>query len=139
QITAQTYKLVEPAFEFKPLGGIQVKGKSEPVVAYRVLRPRSSSGRAPRADGQAGESPLVGREDELRSIASRIERLTEAGEGGVIGIIGEAGLPDDADDAPFTGLGEALDARRDRPQLVFAADQRRLPGLTVRARRTARR
>jgi class 3 adenylate cyclase/tetratricopeptide (TPR) repeat protein len=96
QITAQTFKLVEPAFEFEPLGGIQVKGKSEPVVAYRVLRPRAASGRAPRqgpvVEGQTGESALVGREDELRSIKDRIGRLTEAGEGGVIGVIGEAGL-----------------------------------------------
>jgi class 3 adenylate cyclase/tetratricopeptide (TPR) repeat protein len=92
QITAQTFKLVEPAFEFEPLGGIQVKGKREPVVAYRVLRPRAASARAPRPGGQAGESPLVGREAELRSIKERVARLVETGEGGVIGIIGEAGL-----------------------------------------------
>jgi tetratricopeptide (TPR) repeat protein len=92
QITAQTFKLVESAFEFEPLGGIQVKGKQEPVVAYRVLRPRATPARAPRPDGGAGESPLVGREQELRSINERVARLVEAGEGGVIGVIGEAGL-----------------------------------------------
>jgi len=92
QITAQTFKLVERAFEFEPLGGIQVKGKREPVVAYRVLGLRAASPRAPRAEAQAGESPLVGREDELRSITSRVARLVEVGEGGIIGITGEAGL-----------------------------------------------
>jgi class 3 adenylate cyclase/tetratricopeptide (TPR) repeat protein len=92
QITAQTFKLVEPAFEVEPLGGIQVKGKREPVVAYRVLRSRAASGRVPRPDGQAGESPLVGRDDELRSITARVSRLVETGDGGIVGIIGEAGL-----------------------------------------------
>lgn len=92
QITAQTFKLVEAAFEFEPLGGIQVKGKREPVVAYRVLRSRAGAGRVPRPDGQAGDSPLVGRDEELGSITSRISRLVETGEGGIVGIIGEAGL-----------------------------------------------
>jgi class 3 adenylate cyclase/tetratricopeptide (TPR) repeat protein len=92
QITGPTFKLVEPAFEFEPLGAIQVKGKREPVVAYRVLRSRAASRRVPRLDGRAGESPLVGRDDELRSITSRVARLVEVGEGGVIGITGEAGL-----------------------------------------------
>jgi class 3 adenylate cyclase/tetratricopeptide (TPR) repeat protein len=92
QITDHTFRLVEPAFELESLGAIQVKGKREPVVAYRALRSRAASHRVHRHDGQAGESPLVGREDELVSVTSRIARLVQAGEGGVIGITGEAGL-----------------------------------------------
>jgi PAS domain S-box-containing protein len=39
-ISESTYAAVEHAFEVDRLGALEVKGRSEPVVAYRVLRPR---------------------------------------------------------------------------------------------------
>ena len=38
QITEDTYRLIAPLFEFEDLGGLPVKGKDEPVRAYRILR-----------------------------------------------------------------------------------------------------
>jgi class 3 adenylate cyclase len=41
QVTADTYRLVAPFFDAESRGGIEVKGKAEPVLAYRVLRRRA--------------------------------------------------------------------------------------------------
>lgn len=92
QITEQTFKLVEPWFEFECLGGIEVKGKSEPVVAYRVLRVKTKPRRGRGLEGHGLHAPLVGREQELKMLASCIERLYLQGQGGIVSIIGEAGL-----------------------------------------------
>ncbi len=43
QIAEDTYRLIEGQFEVEPLGDITVKGKAQPVPAYRVLR-RAESG-----------------------------------------------------------------------------------------------
>ncbi|MCZ7570592.1 MAG: adenylate/guanylate cyclase domain-containing protein [Ardenticatenaceae bacterium] len=41
RIVGNTYKSVVLLFEVESLGGIDVKGKSEPVLAYRVIRQRA--------------------------------------------------------------------------------------------------
>jgi class 3 adenylate cyclase/tetratricopeptide (TPR) repeat protein len=88
-ITADTHKLVAPLFDSEALGPIEVKGKAEPVPAYRVLAPKEVPGK-PR--GIAGlESRLVGREAELAALQAAVERL-QAGVGGVVTIVGEAGI-----------------------------------------------
>src|SRR5262245_60449773 len=62
QVSGATHRLIRSQFEFEDLGGIQVKGKDEPVRAYRVLaRPPEAA----RFEAVAGdEGPLVGREHE---------------------------------------------------------------------------
>src|SRR5207244_2107064 len=45
QIAQNTHKLIAPLFDFEPLGGIEVKGKREPVPAFRVLSPKAQPGR----------------------------------------------------------------------------------------------
>ena len=92
QITEQTFKLVEPWFEFEALGEIHVRGRSEPVPAYRVLGVKARLGRVRGLEGKGLSSPLVGREQELDALRSCLERLTETRVGGIVGIIGEAGL-----------------------------------------------
>ena len=92
QITEQTYKLVEPWFQFEALGGIQVKGKSEPIITYRVLAIKAIPGRGRGLEGFGLSSSLVGREQELKIIELCIQRLSIRGEGSIISIIGEAGM-----------------------------------------------
>jgi class 3 adenylate cyclase/tetratricopeptide (TPR) repeat protein len=87
QITAATYQLVEPLFEFEARGGIEVKGKAEPVEAYTVTGRRRAA--AP-ARGMR-DSPLVGRERELAELTRAIEEAQEGG-GRIVSLIGEAGL-----------------------------------------------
>src|SRR6185503_19313585 len=43
-------------------------------------------------EGHGLSAPLVGRQAELKSIESSLQRLSEREVGGIIGIIGEAGL-----------------------------------------------
>jgi len=63
QITDDTYKLVAPLFDFEALGEIDVKGKVEPVKAYRVMGRKTAPGQIRGIEGFS--SPLVGRDEQL--------------------------------------------------------------------------
>jgi class 3 adenylate cyclase/tetratricopeptide (TPR) repeat protein len=89
QIAYDTYRLVAPVFEVQELGGIEVKGKSEPVRAYRVLRPKAQ--RDERRGLPGLRTPFVGREHELAELHHTID-LLYAGKGQIVAIMGEAGL-----------------------------------------------
>lgn len=89
QLSHETYRLVAAHFDFEDLGGVEVKGRDEPVHAYRVLgrkvQPASSRGL------QGLASPLVGREQEFEKLRSALAGLRQ-GQGQIIALIGEAGL-----------------------------------------------
>jgi predicted ATPase/class 3 adenylate cyclase len=89
--TDATQRLVSGLFIVEDLGAHTLKGIAQPVELYRVIR--ASGMRGPfEAKAAAGAlTPFVGREDELRSLLSRWERVLE-GEGQVALIIGEAGI-----------------------------------------------
>ncbi len=91
QIAQDTYALVVPLFDFKELGGIPVKGKSEPVLAYQVLGRKTEPGGLRGLASQGLSSPLVGRDNELESALNAVDRLS-AGQGGILAIQGEAGI-----------------------------------------------
>jgi class 3 adenylate cyclase len=87
--TESTFKLVAPLFETTVLGPLRVKGKAEPVLAYRVVAAKPARGKI---RGIAGlESPLVGREAEFHALQEALQCL-RSGVGGVVTIVGEAGL-----------------------------------------------
>ena len=89
QITEETHKLIAPLFDFEPLGGIEVKGKAEPVTAYRVIGRKAEPGHLRGLEGLS--SPLVGREEQLGVLRERLAGLGK-GAGGFVAIVGEAGL-----------------------------------------------
>ena len=89
QISGNTHRQVAPLFELDSLGGIEVKGRSEPVQAYRVLSPKAEPGRLRGIEGL--HSPLVGRERELNTLQARVEELRQ-GRGHIVSVMGEAGL-----------------------------------------------
>ena len=89
QIAEPTYKFIAPLFDFEDLGGIEIKGKDEPVRAYRVLRPKLQPGRVRGVEGL--ESPIVGRDAEMHTLRGAVIAVRE-GRGGIISIMGEAGL-----------------------------------------------
>lgn len=84
RVTATTRSLVGAAFEVEDLGPVEVKGKSEPVVAHRVLRFVGEG-------TDTGGRPLVGRDAELATLDELRDRLT-GGSGWIASIVGEAGL-----------------------------------------------
>lgn len=89
QITAYTYKLVAPLFDAWEVGLIQVKGKAEPVQAYRVLGWRPEPGSTRGIEGL--DAPLIGREQEMEKLQGTLADL-KRGRGGVVCLVGEAGL-----------------------------------------------
>jgi class 3 adenylate cyclase/tetratricopeptide (TPR) repeat protein len=89
QIAHDTYKLVKPLFEFEELGGIDVKGKAEPVPAYRVLGKIELTTRARGIEGLHAE--MVGREIELETLRDVISDLKQ-GVGRISCVLGDAGV-----------------------------------------------
>ena len=89
-VTEDTFKLTEGFFRFEALGERQVKGKEQPVKAYRVIAP---STRRTRFDVSAerGLTPFVGRQRELELLLDGFERA-RAGKGQAFSIMGEAGV-----------------------------------------------
>lgn len=83
-----TYKQAEGFFSFGPLELVQVKGKTKPVQAYRLLSPKELPTKKRRLAGR--RSALIGRQREMAVLAQAMTRLQE-GKGSVIAICGEAG------------------------------------------------
>lgn len=90
QIAENTYRQVTPLFEMEALGGIEVKGKAEPVQSYRVLGRKESPGRPRGIEGL--ESPLIGRQREMALLAGLISSLDQESSGAIACLTGEAGL-----------------------------------------------
>ena len=88
-VSEDTYRLIAPMFETAALGPIEVKGRSEPVPAYRVLAVKELPSKPRGIPGL--ESRLVGRQAEFAALRETLERL-QAGAGGVVTIVGEAGI-----------------------------------------------
>ncbi|HYF62009.1 MAG TPA: adenylate/guanylate cyclase domain-containing protein [Herpetosiphonaceae bacterium] len=88
-VGAETRRMAAHAFGFAALAPVQVKGRAEPVQAYRLLarkaRPESERGLAGLV------SPMVGRSNELATLVSASEALLE-GRGHAALLIGEAGI-----------------------------------------------
>jgi class 3 adenylate cyclase len=79
----ETASRLEDRFLLEPLGEMAVKGRADPVRAWRLLGPRPA--------GVATDRPLVGREGELGRLEDALARL-ESGQGQVILLVGEAGI-----------------------------------------------
>ena len=90
-ISEATQRLVAGLFIVEDRGAQTLKGIERPVKLYRVMRPSGVRGRFEAAAVAGGLTRFVGREDELRSLISRWQRVLE-GEGQVALIIGEAGI-----------------------------------------------
>ena len=89
-ITKHTHQLVGGRFIAEGLGKHHLKGVEEPVELFRIVR--SSGTRSRLTIGAArGLTPFVGREDEMRLLASRWERARE-GHGQVVLVVGEPGI-----------------------------------------------
>jgi class 3 adenylate cyclase/tetratricopeptide (TPR) repeat protein len=89
QVSFDTYKLVKNLFSFEELGGIEVKGRSEPVLAYRLLGRKRQAGRVRGIEGLQAE--MVGRQEEMATLRTVMEDLAQ-GVGRIVSVLGEAGL-----------------------------------------------
>ena len=89
-ISAGTRNLVSELFDFEDLGVPTLKGFSNPMTAYRVLRERESGDRF-QSSRLRGLIPLVGREAEIALLRERWASA-KGGEGQVVLLSGEAGI-----------------------------------------------
>ncbi len=82
-----TYKLVAHAVDVEPVEPLTLKGKSEPVPAYRLV-----STHAPEAPVASSRHAIVGRSDELAQVLANFEEAVSLGEARTVLVLGEAGV-----------------------------------------------
>src|SRR3989475_1591438 len=79
-----TYRLAPSLFPYEPHPPVAAKGKTAPLVAWRLLRIEPAATEHARA-------PLVGRDEEVAVLVGALEQAL-AGKGHIVSIVGEAGL-----------------------------------------------
>jgi class 3 adenylate cyclase len=89
-VSDNTFKLTEGLFRYEALGEYAVKGKEEPVKAYRVIAPSTLRTRFD-VSAERGLTPFVGRERELELLLDGFER-SKTGRGQAFSIVAEAGV-----------------------------------------------
>src|SRR6266567_7172710 len=89
-ISAATYRLMQGFFACQALGEQTLRGVSQPLNVYRVLRESGVHSRLDIASAR-GLTPLVGREQEVGLLLERWAQV-KAGHGQVILLSGDAGI-----------------------------------------------
>src|SRR5919206_2616417 len=89
-ISELTHRMVGGYFDCEPLGELAVKGKAQPVRAWRVIRERPVRTRLEVA-AERGLTPFVGRVQELAALVESLE-MARLGTGQVVLVSGEAGI-----------------------------------------------
>lgn len=88
-ISEATHRLVRGFFEVHPRGPFRVKGKTEPVTAYEVIR-ESETTTAIAVAAARGLTPLVGRRSELSRLLEAFER-SKRRQTEIVAVVGGAG------------------------------------------------
>ena len=89
-VSASTHRLAGEFFAFAPPETLQVKGKQEPVKAFRLLRPTEVDTRIG-ASVAKGLTRFVGRGREIETLREAFVKV-QSGEGQVVALVGEAGV-----------------------------------------------
>jgi len=90
-ITDMTRRLTGDAFDVDDLGDIEVRGKTEPVHAFRVIARKAEPARKRGLAGVGLDSPMVGRDEPLGRLVAAFE-IVRAGRGRMAFIVGEPGI-----------------------------------------------
>ena len=86
-IGESTYRLVRESVDVVPVEPLTLKGKPEPVPAYRLLSVTADARSARPAD-----LPLVGRAREIAALDAEFRRSVTGPEGRLVTVLGEAGV-----------------------------------------------
>jgi class 3 adenylate cyclase/tetratricopeptide (TPR) repeat protein len=89
-LSAHTESAVRDYVECEPLGALAIRGKAEPVTAFKALREKGIRTRLEAAAGR-GLTPYIGREQELAVLRDYLARA-KRGTGRVVFVSGEAGI-----------------------------------------------
>jgi class 3 adenylate cyclase/tetratricopeptide (TPR) repeat protein len=107
-IGGATHALVRDAVEVGPAESLELKGKADPVLAYRLHQVAlGAEGHRRRLD-----APMVGRERELDALRQAFDRTVSAGSCQLFTILGAAGV------GKSRLVAEFLGAIRDRARVV---------------------
>ena len=90
-ITEMTRRLTGDTFDLADLGEIQVKGKAEPIQAYRVIGRKAAPARRRGLESVGLDSPMVGRDALLQRLGSLLE-VVRSGHGRAAFVVGEPGI-----------------------------------------------
>jgi class 3 adenylate cyclase len=90
-ITEMTRRLTGDTFDVDDLGELDVKGKTEPIHAYRVVGRKAAPGRRRGLESVGLDSPMVGRAEQLQRLTSLLDVIA-AGRGRAAFIVGEPGI-----------------------------------------------
>ncbi|MCA1683149.1 MAG: adenylate/guanylate cyclase domain-containing protein, partial [Actinobacteria bacterium] len=90
-VAALTESLTRAAIEYEPRDPIAAKGKPEPIVAFRAIRPRSAMPEQARGL-PAMRAQLVGRKRELGLLLDTFERVREERRAHLFTLVGAAGI-----------------------------------------------
>src|SRR5207247_8092132 len=82
-----TYRLVRDYVDVEPVEPLELKGKSEPVPAYRLVGVREGAERPRRLD-----APMVGRDAELAKLERALTEASEKRRCHLVTVVGEAGV-----------------------------------------------
>jgi class 3 adenylate cyclase/tetratricopeptide (TPR) repeat protein len=86
----RTHRATGEVIEYEPLEPLELKGKLEPVAAWRalsLLEERTGQARKPRLAG-----PLVGRDDEFAALQTLFARVARTSEPHLVTVLGQAGV-----------------------------------------------
>ncbi|MDX6491875.1 MAG: hypothetical protein QOD43_2120, partial [Gaiellaceae bacterium] len=105
-IGEETLRLTRDAVQVEAVEPLSLKGKAEPVAAYRVVAVHGEEGFARHAD-----TPMVGRETELRRLRDAYDQALRDGSCQLFTILGPAGVGKSRLAAEFLGSLDALVVR----------------------------
>ncbi len=89
-MSANTLRQVEGFIQVKSLGGVQVKGVSQPVETHELIGATAARTRV-QAGAARGLTPLVGRSTEIDIFNKVVQQVTR-GHGQILAMVGEPGL-----------------------------------------------
>ncbi|MBM2821974.1 MAG: hypothetical protein HW413_720 [Thermoleophilia bacterium] len=82
-----TYRLVRDFVDVEEVEPLELKGKSEPVPAYRLVGVREDTERQRRLD-----APMIGRDSELEQLTRALEEAVHERRCRLVTVVGEAGV-----------------------------------------------
>jgi predicted ATPase/class 3 adenylate cyclase len=91
-VSHDTYQLVRGVFDIQVQSPITVKGKSEPLQTYLILRVRPRAFRLGKRGVEGVSTRMVGREAEFQSIQAVVEQCVQNRRVSVAVVKGDAGL-----------------------------------------------
>src|SRR6185503_11821405 len=90
-LSKETHELVESLVESQPLGLHAIRGLSQPVAVYRILRARQGASRNA-ARFRRGGTRLIGRSSLLDGLRHEWADVQSTGRGRAVVVVGDAGL-----------------------------------------------